>query len=314
MLKNVGTTLLTASLLGAGLSVVPGPALATAAPARTPSSCADSQAPGTSEREHVVSGGRERSYIVHLPDAYAVNRDWPVVLVFHGRGNSAATTQAFSGLDRLPAIVVYADGVVGTGSGDRQAWEGAPYSASGVDDVAFTRDLLDDLAANHCVDERRVYATGKSNGAGFVGILACELADRIAAVAPVAAANYATGHPTCAPVRPVPLIAFHGSADATIPYAGDADRGLPAIPAWVKAWADRNRCHHRLATRELAPDATQDRWVGCAQGAETRLVTITGGGHTWPGEDAYSGGGYASQNIEATDLMWDFLAKHRLHR
>jgi hypothetical protein len=48
--------------------------------------------------------------------------------------------------------------VIGQGDGDRQAWQGAPYSAPGVDDVAFTHDLLDHLEAGLCVDERRVYA------------------------------------------------------------------------------------------------------------------------------------------------------------
>ena len=45
-----------------------------------------------------------------------------------------------------------------------------------------------------------------------------------------------------------------------------------------------------------------------------RLVTVDGGGHTWPGADAYSGGGYTTQNVEAADLMWDFFRRHRLPR
>ncbi len=183
------------------------------------------QEPGSSVLRTLTSGGRERTVQLHLPDGYRSDRAWPVVLVFHGRGNTGAGTEAFSGLDALPAIVAYGNGVIGTGDGDRQAWEGAPYSAPGVDDVAYTNDLLDTLESDLCVDTRRVYATGKSNGAGFTGILACELSDRIAAIAPVAAALYGTGHPACDPERPVPVISFHGTEDATIPYGGDAERG-----------------------------------------------------------------------------------------
>jgi polyhydroxybutyrate depolymerase len=270
------------------------------------------QEPGSSALRTLTSGGRERTVQLHLPDGYRSDRAWPVVLVFHGRGNTGAGTEAFSGLDALPAIVAYGNGVIGTGDGDRQAWEGAPYSAPGVDDVAYTNDLLDTLESDLCVDTRRVYATGKSNGAGFTGILACELSDRIAAIAPVAAAFYGTGHPTCAPQRPVPVIEFHGTADATIPYDGDAGRGLPAIGDWVGAWVGRNGCATRPDVEATADDVTTYRWTDCAAGAEVTHVAVLGGGHTWPGEDSYSGGGYATHSIEAHEVMWDFLRDERL--
>ena len=270
------------------------------------------QEPGSSVLRTLTSDGRERTVQLRLPDGYRSDRAWPVVLVFHGRGNTGAGTEAFSGLDALPAIVAYGNGVVGTGDGDRQAWEGAPYAAPGVDDVAYTNDLLDTLERDLCVDPRRVYATGKSNGAGFTGILACELSDRIAAVAPVAAAFYGTGHPDCDPVRPVPVIVFHGTDDVTIPYAGDPDRGLPAIPDWVGGWVARNGCAMGPDVEETAFDVTTTRWTDCDRGAEVTHVAVLGGGHTWPGEDSYSGGGYATHSVEAHEVLWAFLGDERL--
>ncbi|MFG1815174.1 alpha/beta hydrolase family esterase [Kribbella sp. NPDC049174] len=106
------------------------------------------------------------------------------------------------------------------GDENKQAWQGAPYSAAGVDDVKFTADLLDKLEGELCVDTDAVYAAGKSNGAGFTAILACELADRIAAIAPVAGAFYQPGK-RCAPSRPVPVLDIHGTGDTTIPSGGD---------------------------------------------------------------------------------------------
>lgn len=270
------------------------------------------QEPGSSSTQTLTSGGRERSYVLHLPEGYRADRSWPVVLVYHGRGNTGAGTQAFAGTDELPAIVAYPEGVIGTGSGQRQAWEGAPYSAPGVDDVAFTADLLDHLEANQCVDRRRVYATGKSNGAGLVGLLGCDLSERITAIAPVASANYAVGHPTCEPQRPVPVLAFHGTDDVTIPYAGDADRGLPPIPQWVETWAQRNTCSGAVRTTSLTEDTERTTYRGCERGAQVELVSVLGGGHTWPGADSYSGGGYTTQTIETHELLWDALSRHRL--
>lgn len=298
---------------GTAPAVAVSPAPAPAPPGAAPAACRlpAPQTPGTSVPHTLSSGGLNRTYQLHLPADYASKRDWPVILAFHGRGNTGAGTEEFSKLSALPAVVAYPDGVIGTGDGDRQAWQGAPYAAPGVDDVAFTGDLLDRLEDTLCVDKQRVYATGKSNGAGFVGtLLACRLADRIAAVAPVAAALYPTGE-KCAPSRPVPVIEFHGTGDTTIPYVGDPDRGLPAIPDWVAEWAGRDDCRPKAHERAVEPDITVTRYQGCAGGAEVEHVAVTGGGHTWPGADSYSGGGYTTQTIEAHEVLWRFLRDFR---
>lgn len=300
------------ALVGSALAPVtagaaaPKPAGASATGCRQPAP----QQPGSSELRTLASGGLSRTYQLHLPADYTPRRDWPVVLAFHGRGNTGVGTEEFSGLSNLPAIVAYPNGVIGTGDGDRQAWQGAPYAAAGVDDVAFTGDLNRTL----CVDKRRVYATGKSNGAGFTGLLACRMADRIAAIAPVAGAFYPETGERCHPSRPVPVIDFHGTGDVTIPYEGDPERGLPAIPDWTAGWAERNDCRARPRTRTIEPDITITRRTGCDHGAEVHHVAITGGGHTWPGADSYSGGGYVTGTIEAHEVMWQFLRQYRTPR
>ncbi|NEB76125.1 poly(3-hydroxybutyrate) depolymerase [Streptomyces sp. SID14478] len=272
------------------------------------------QEPGTSVLHTLTSGGRERTYQLHLPDGYDASRSWPLIVAYHGRGNTGAGTEAFSRLSTLPAVVAYPNGVVGTGDGDRQAWQGAPYAAAGVDDVRFTEDLLDGLEDRLCVDQGRVYATGKSNGAGFTGLLACRMADRFAAVAPVAGAFYPATGENCEPSRPVPVLDFHGTGDATIPYGGDEDRGLPSLQKWVGDWAERDHCTTRLPDEVTEPDITTQRWTGCADGAEVTHVAVTDGGHTWPGADGYSGGGYTTQTIQAHAVMWDFFQNHQLPR
>jgi polyhydroxybutyrate depolymerase len=270
------------------------------------------QEPGASVLHTLRSGDRDRTFQLHLPPDYDAARAWPVVLVFHGRGNSGAGTEEFSGLSTLPAVVAYPNGVVGQGDGERQAWQGAPYSAPGVDDLAFTHDLLDRLAADLCLDERRVYATGKSNGAGFTGILACRASERITAIAPVAGAFYGTGEPPCEPARAVPVIEFHGTGDATIPYTGDTGRGLPAITDWVADWARRDGCRTGPQHAAVGADVTVSRWAGCERGAQVQHVAVEGGGHTWPGADSYSGGGHTTRTIEAHEVAWEFLRHHRL--
>lgn len=125
-----------------------------------------------------------------------------------------------------------------------------------TDDTGFTAKILDELESQYCVDTNRIFATGKSQGGGFVGVLACNetLSKRIAAYAPVSGAFYISDYggtcdpttvtmPTCQPSRTnIPILDFHGMADTTIAYMGGERKGgcLPSIPHWVQSWAERD--------------------------------------------------------------------------
>lgn len=120
-----------------------------------------------------------------------------------------------------------------------------------MDDIQFTSDLLDHAAEILCIDTTRTFATGKSNGGGFVNYLACDkdISARFTAFAPVAGAYYlglgADGS-DCQPSRtPQPILEIHGYNDSQIKYEGDAMRSggsLPAIMDWLNDWAVRNGC------------------------------------------------------------------------
>ena len=278
---------------------------ATAATASRSTGCGQ-QAVSTGDYE-VVSGGLTRTYRLHVPEKYNPAKTYPLILTFHGRGKTGAQTEAFSDLSKLDAIVAYPNGVIG--DEDKQAWQGAPYSAKGVDDVKFTTDLLDHLEGTLCVDTDAVYATGKSNGAGFTGILACELADRIAAIAPVSGAFYQQGK-RCTPSRPVPVLDIHGTGDTTIPYGGDGQRDLPSVETWVRDWSVRDHCNPDPKTTQLGDDVLEFTYKGCK--ADVVHVAVTDGGHTWPGSDASSGPGYVTQTFEAHELIGAFFTAHKL--
>ena len=315
-MQNRRTTRWAALLAAAAVATVSAPAGAQPASAPRPAHqprCegAGDVRPGTTAVRTVASGDRLRSYRIHVPQGSDGRTPLPVVVAYHGRGSTGAELQEYSGLSALPAITVFPDGVVGTGGGERQAWQGAPYAAPGVDDVAFTRDLLDDIERRACVDRDRIYATGKSNGAGLVNLLACRLPDRFAAIAPVAAAVYPGANAGCDGATPKPVLIMHGDADATIPYGGDADRGLPAIDRWAGQWAARAACAAEPRTENLAEDVLLTRYRGCGN-TPVEMITVRGGGHTWPGALAYSGGGYVTQSVRATTLAWSFFENKRL--
>jgi polyhydroxybutyrate depolymerase len=281
--------------------------------------------PGDHTRTLTV-GGRERSYLAHVPKSYDGSRAFPVVLAYHGGGSNAAQMARFTGLNqtanRAGFLAVYPNG---TGAlANVLTWNGGNCCAyamrNKVDDVGFTRALLDDLARVVKVDPKRVYATGMSNGAIMAYRLASELSDRIAAIAPVAGPM---GTEKCVPRRPVPVIHFHGTADEFAPFKGGrGKKSLSGTESYsvehsIRAWVKANGCKERPVTVEL-PDrakdgtrATRKTYGGGKGGAEVVLIVIEGGGHAWPGRvPLLKYLGKPTRNVSANELMWEFFAKH----
>ncbi|PNY26099.1 Feruloyl esterase B [Tolypocladium capitatum] len=233
------------------------------------------------------SSGGMRSYRIHLPSSYAVNKALPLLVAYHGSGNNPAKFEVetrFSDEGINPHVItLYPAG---------GNWQGPTYAEPGVSDLVFTTDLVNRIKDNYCVDQSRVYATGHSNGAGFTGTLACspEHARQFAAFAPVSGAFYTdvNGDQNCLPPRsPLPMFEAHGTADPIIPYAGGKGRGgpLPSIPDWLSRWARRNQC--TTSSTKLLSNAVHDtEWKCAGVDGLLRHIKIDGHNHSWPGKNS----------------------------
>ena len=280
-------------------------------PASPSAGCGTEQKPGNDEKTISTADG-ERSYRINIPRDYELETPLPLVLGFHGNGSDGAEFQNYTGLPTLPAITVFPDGDEGDG---KRSWQGAPY-ASGADDVAFVADLLDSIESEHCIDLNRVYATGKSNGGGMVSVLACHLRDRFSAFAPVAGAYYPQSTEGCDYSTPTPMLAIHGTGDATMHYEGGHRQGedYPGVREWIQPWAEAPDCE-KTKERQVGrkgEDVVRTQWTQCTEEtpAPVELYSVADGGHVWPGEVVYSGGGYATKGFSATDTIWDFFTSH----
>jgi polyhydroxybutyrate depolymerase len=284
-------------------------------------------APGESVRVQVSSGGRARDAVVHVPADYRKDRPAPVLLTYHGYGGTATETQEFTGLDRLPAIVVYMQGV-----GD--AWEGAPYAKTGEgEDLRFTDDILASLNTTYTLDRSRIYATGMSNGGGFAAKLACRKPEIFAAVAAVSAAYYPGTHSDCVPGT-TSMLDIHGAQDRTIDYDGGSRHGSPytAARSVAQEVAGRAGCQSSPVTTSLADNVRRVQWPMCRPSADGQPRSVVhlrvgDGGHSWPGDDTGRSGasketrpvgpasGLAeptSFSMDATTEVWSFVSGHRL--
>jgi polyhydroxybutyrate depolymerase len=281
--------------------------------------------PGDQVRSLEWGGGR-RTYLVHVPPQYDPARPTPVVLIFHGGRTNAKTMVRFSGFsetaDQAGFLAVYPGG---TGYNPNlltwNAGDCCGYAMrQNVDDVGFVRALLDDLAGVARLDERRIFATGMSNGGVLAYRLALELSDRIAAIASVSGPM---GTDTCRPGRPVPVLHFHGTADEFAPYNGG--RGTKSFSQavfrsvdWtIKQWVEANGCPAHGSVIRFAPGiddstrVTRTKWGPGKSGSEVVLYTIEGGGHTWPGRiPSLKLLGPSTTVISANDVMWAFFTRH----
>lgn len=272
------------------------------------------------EERALLVEGRRRVYVLHVPPEGSGRAPWPLVLVLHGHSGTPEQLVAVSGMsalaDREGFLVAYPEGTRWGGGGPR-SWNAGSCCGYAVgkqvDDVAFIRALLDDVGRTRPVDAARIYATGISNGGMMAYRLACDLADRLAAIAPVAGA---LGYEACAPSEPVSVLIFHGTADASVPYAGGRGQHQKttvearSVPATVDFWVARNGCQ-ATPQRIVDGEVVREAYGGGRAGSSVILYAIQGGGHAWPGgRKGWRLGVEPTQAISATELMWNFFEEH----
>ncbi len=255
-------------------------------------------------------GYSSRTYRIHVPKGYGNTQAMGVVLVFHGYGGSAAGMEAGSGFstlaDQQGFLAVYPQGLLDKQT-NKPFWAEIGPIDFGVDDALFVSDILNDVQQKYCVDAHRIYATGFSNGGGVTNLLACRMAGRIAAFAPLSANAYAIPG-GCHPGRPVPLLDMHGIADPLLPYNGiplskNPDWPLPSLASYMQTWATRDGCTRGPDIFLREPKATGMQWTGCRGNVNVVHYRIEGGGHAWPP---------LINGKTPAEVMWQFFSQYPL--
>jgi polyhydroxybutyrate depolymerase len=232
--------------------------------------------------QSVVVDGVSRSFILHVPAAYQGENPAPLILDFHGLGESAAKELASSPypgfLDPEGVVMAFPDGLKGPAG---TAWNVGPCCVANVDDVAFARAVVARVERLACIDTQRVYAVGVLTGGGMAHYVACHAADVFAAVAPAAFDLLQENQGDCVPSRPITVLAFRGTADSRVAYEGGLSPLVPGLPvtflgarASFERWAAIDSC----TGSPSAPDANGcSTYTACAGDAEVVLCTKQGG-------------------------------------
>jgi polyhydroxybutyrate depolymerase len=263
---------------------------------------------GTHKEKLDVGTIAPREYLIHIPPKVARSK-WrggrlakrlPVVMALHGGFSTMGQMQRLTNFDSLADehgfIAVYPNGFATT-------WNAGDCCGAAkighVNDVDFLSRLIDKLNRTGLVDPKRVFVTGFSNGAGMAYRMACEEADKVAAIGVVEGALVTK----CDPSRPVSAMIFHGTADGNVPFNGGGrrdindSRGFPPVKDAVDFW--RRVAHLGGTSTKVTAQTSSTDCEATGKGAGGVQVTfcrIDGGRHQWP-----SG---------ASTTLWNFFATH----
>ena len=275
----------------------------------------------------------ERRYLLSAPAWEAGDEPLPLMLDFHGLAEGA---DVHAGMTQLGPLGIE-EGFVTVfphGRGQPVRWDTGTDPAAN-DDLAYVIAVLDRVEQERCIDTSRVYATGLSNGAMMSSAVACAMADRVAAIAPIA--GIALPEP-CDPARPVPVLTIHGTADPILLFNGGigtgaldaalggqaaatttttaaADLDGAGYPETVRSWAALDGCE-TTATDERVSDEVIRRTYDCPDDAPVEFLIVEGGGHSWPSSEfsrsIESVVGPTTFDIDASREIWDFVSRFQL--
>lgn len=260
-------------------------------------------APGSTGRLEVTAGDKTRDFLLHVPEGYSQDQDWPLVLAFHGYKETPEELEKITHFDDAAALVAYPRGV-------QRAWSPAPYAKTSMDeDIAYSEKIVERVSEHYRVAEDAVNVVGFSNGGGFAAALGCRIPERIAAVGTVSGAYYENVHEDCVDT-PVPLIDLHGTNDSIIGYYGGTrhETAYDSVPDVLDHARIRNGCHKNARVTRENVGTISYRWPGCEAALEH--VRIGGGGHVWPGSAGDGStnlpAGYATYRIlRFFDIRWN---------
>jgi polyhydroxybutyrate depolymerase len=263
----------------------------------------------------IESDGIIRDYKIYVPTIYDGTTPVPLVFNFHGYGSDFIEQEQYGDFraiaDTANFILVHPNGTpdnFGTNS-----WN--TFDNSTTNDIGFIANLIDSLKQTYNIDTTAIYSTGMSNG-GFMSYeLACQLSERIAAVASVTGSITNAHLPLCNAQHPMPVLQIHGTNDGTVPYTGNII--FQPIENVVNYWIQFNNCDTNAVFNPIPDVVTTDN---CAaehyvysngnNGVEVEFYKIINGGHSWPGAPINLN--TTNMDFQANQEIWRFFRKYRL--
>lgn len=267
---------------------------------------------GRPEDPPITKDLQGRSYIVNAPADLDPAKAAPLLVMLHGFSSSPTAEQDMDKYMRMSPAANARGIIVALPLGthdtmiDKYEWNATDaccgFDTPDANDIGYLTAMIDEISTKYKVDAKRIFVVGHSNGGFMTHRLACDQADKIAAVVSLAGGTFKNPN-KCAASAPISVLQVHGDKDATIAYEGGPPLGIPQLPIAPGAvetmhdWAVKNRCGDTPDTSAAAIDlvtdlagaeTTKSIYPDCEAGVATELWTIHGGPHSPAFSDAWA--------------------------
>ncbi len=259
-------------------------------------------------------GGVTRSYILYVPASYNASEASPLLMSFHGFSSNAQINFGYTDFksiaDAEGFILIHPQGTPFNGI---PHWNVGGFTlGSTTDDVGFVGTMIEKISNEYTIDQDRIYSTGMSNGGYMSFLLACQLSDKIAAIASVTGSMTPQTFDSCDPQHPTPVLQIHGTKDGTVPYEGNSS-WTKSIDNVLTYWKIFNNCNTDVAITNIpntntSDGSTVDKFVysGGDNCVSTEHFKVYNGDHDWPGA-------WGNMDINASKEVWQFLSQYDIN-
>ena len=258
--------------------------------------------------------GLTRSFNIFVPDTYDPSEPVPLLFCLHGYGSNHDVIMEYTDFNTIASsenfIVVYPQGSLLNGI---THWNVGGWTVgSFVDDISFIDLIIETVSDSYSINPDRIYSTGMSNGGYMSFLLACQLSEKIAAVASVTGSMTPQTFYSCQPQRAISVLQMHGTSDGVVPYGGNQAWTM-GINTVVNYWKTHNNCSASPTVIDLPDIYTFDnstvQEITYSNGDNNTMVKhykVNGGGHDWFGV-------WGNRDINATELIWEFFSMYDIN-
>ena len=263
---------------------------------------------------NIEHDGLARSFNIFVPDTYDPSEPVPLLFCLHGYGSNHDVIMEYTDFNTIASsenfIVVYPQGSLLNGI---THWNVGGWTVgSFVDDISFIDLIIETVSDSYSINPDRIYSTGMSNGGYMSFLLACQLSEKIAAVASVTGSMTPQTFYSCQPQRAISVLQMHGTSDGVVPYGGNQAWTM-GINTVVNYWKTHNNCSASPTVIDLPDIYTFDnstvQEITYSNGDNNTMVKhykVNGGGHDWFGV-------WGNRDINATELIWEFFSMYDIN-
>ena len=263
---------------------------------------------------NIEHDGLTRSFNIFVPDTYDPSEPVPLLFCLHGYGSNHDVIMEYTDFNTIASsenfIAVYPQGSLLNGI---THWNVGGWTVgSFVDDISFIDLIIETVSDSYSINPDRIYSTGMSNGGYMSFLLACQLSEKIAAVASVTGSMTPQTFYSCQPQRAISVLQMHGTSDGVVPYGGNQSWTM-GINTVVNYWKTHNNCSASPTVIDLPDIYTFDnstvQEITYSNGDNNTTVKhykVNGGGHDWFGV-------WGNRDINATELIWEFFSMYDIN-